>query len=219
MGPATRDFGRGRGGETGASPQRAVTVEPTKASPKRPVARRVFTKRAHPIFQTGSRHDKSELPCLADTLSDTRPGQNAQKRHAITGELGTQSPTVRQSVRWPTNPMGACRSCGWGSPHDDHPARASWDWLNRTNCWNACFRLRRTSWFSVLTQPTQPPENRWADVLATFSFSLGSIAFPPASLISNFRRQGLLGCWSGLDDHCPRVWICRPVTFRGPAAV
>ncbi len=40
---------RGRGGETGASPQRAVTVEPTKASRKRPVARR-----APPNFQTGS---------------------------------------------------------------------------------------------------------------------------------------------------------------------
>ncbi len=45
-GPATRDFVRGRGGETGASPQRAVTVEPTKASRKRPVARRVFAGKA-----------------------------------------------------------------------------------------------------------------------------------------------------------------------------
>lgn len=46
MGPGTRDFGRGRGGETGASPSLAcgMTVEPTKASPKRPVARRVLTK-------------------------------------------------------------------------------------------------------------------------------------------------------------------------------
>ncbi len=44
--PATRDFVRGRGGETGASPQRAVTVEPTKASRKRPVARRVFAEKA-----------------------------------------------------------------------------------------------------------------------------------------------------------------------------
>ncbi len=45
-GPATRDFVRGRDGETGASPQRAVTVEPTKASRKRPVARRVFAGKA-----------------------------------------------------------------------------------------------------------------------------------------------------------------------------
>ncbi len=44
--PATRDFVRGRGGETGASPQRAVTLEPTKASRKRPVARRVFAEKA-----------------------------------------------------------------------------------------------------------------------------------------------------------------------------
>ncbi len=45
-GPATRDFVRGRDGETGASPQRAVTFEPTKASRKRPVARRVFAGKA-----------------------------------------------------------------------------------------------------------------------------------------------------------------------------
>ena len=38
MGPATKDFGRGRGGETEAPLQPAVTVEPTKASPKRPIA-------------------------------------------------------------------------------------------------------------------------------------------------------------------------------------
>ncbi|MFN0068620.1 MAG: hypothetical protein ACKVYV_13405, partial [Limisphaerales bacterium] len=30
-GPAARDFGRGQGGEAGASPQRAVTAEPTPA--------------------------------------------------------------------------------------------------------------------------------------------------------------------------------------------
>lgn len=45
-GPATREFARGRGGETGASPQRAVTVEPTKAAGKRLVARRAGTPRA-----------------------------------------------------------------------------------------------------------------------------------------------------------------------------
>ena len=50
MGPAARDFGAGRGGEIRASPQRAVRIEPTKASAKRPAAlvssRRVAPKPA-----------------------------------------------------------------------------------------------------------------------------------------------------------------------------
>ena len=45
-GPAARDFGCGQGGEAGASPQRAVTVEPTPAAGKRPAARRVFSEKA-----------------------------------------------------------------------------------------------------------------------------------------------------------------------------
>ena len=45
-GPAARDFGRGRGGEAGASPQRAVTAEPTKAAAKRTAALRVFAEKA-----------------------------------------------------------------------------------------------------------------------------------------------------------------------------
>jgi hypothetical protein len=44
-GPAARDFGRGQGGETGASPLRAVTVEPTRDPGKRTAARRVFPKK------------------------------------------------------------------------------------------------------------------------------------------------------------------------------
>src|SRR6266511_1524858 len=45
-GPAARDFDCGQGGETGASPQRAVTVEPTQATDKRPAAQRVFAEKA-----------------------------------------------------------------------------------------------------------------------------------------------------------------------------
>jgi len=45
-GAAARDFGRGQGGEVRASPQRAVSTEPTKATAKRPAARRVFAQRA-----------------------------------------------------------------------------------------------------------------------------------------------------------------------------
>jgi len=41
-GAAARDFGCGPGGEVGASPQRAVTTEPTLAQAKRPAARRVI---------------------------------------------------------------------------------------------------------------------------------------------------------------------------------
>ena len=43
-GAAARDFGCGQGGEVGASPQRAVTTEPTPATDKRPAARRVFAQ-------------------------------------------------------------------------------------------------------------------------------------------------------------------------------
>ena len=45
-GPAARNFGGGRGGEIRASPQRAVRIEPTKATGKRPAARRVFAEKA-----------------------------------------------------------------------------------------------------------------------------------------------------------------------------
>ena len=38
-GAAAKDFGWGQGGEVGASPQRAVTAEPTQAPDKRPAAR------------------------------------------------------------------------------------------------------------------------------------------------------------------------------------
>src|SRR5713226_4437461 len=45
-GAAARDLGCGQGGEVEASPQRAVTTEPTPATDKRPAARRVFGEKA-----------------------------------------------------------------------------------------------------------------------------------------------------------------------------
>src|SRR5882724_12751801 len=45
-GPAARDFGCGQGGEAGASPQSAVTAEPTQAAGKSAAARRVFGEKA-----------------------------------------------------------------------------------------------------------------------------------------------------------------------------
>jgi hypothetical protein len=45
-GAAARDFGCGQGGEVRASPQRAVRTEPTRATDKRPAARRVFAPEA-----------------------------------------------------------------------------------------------------------------------------------------------------------------------------
>lgn len=45
-GPAAADFGRGQGGELRASPQRAVSNEPTPATAKRRAARRVFAQKA-----------------------------------------------------------------------------------------------------------------------------------------------------------------------------
>jgi len=62
MGDAARDFACGQGGEVGASPQRAVTTEPTPATGKRPAARRVFGENnSHCSFQTGSQGNKSRL--------------------------------------------------------------------------------------------------------------------------------------------------------------
>ncbi len=46
-GPAVRDFGAGQGGETGASPQRAVMVEPTQASAKSPRRPEGFRGQGH----------------------------------------------------------------------------------------------------------------------------------------------------------------------------
>jgi hypothetical protein len=46
-GPAAREFGGGQGGEAGASPNRAATAESTRATGKRPAARRVFSETAH----------------------------------------------------------------------------------------------------------------------------------------------------------------------------
>ena len=45
-GPAARGFGGGQGGEAGASPKRAATAESTRATGKRPAARRVFLETA-----------------------------------------------------------------------------------------------------------------------------------------------------------------------------
>jgi len=45
-GAAAGNFGFGQGGEGGASPQRAVTTEPTLDKDKRPAARRVFAEKA-----------------------------------------------------------------------------------------------------------------------------------------------------------------------------
>jgi len=43
---AAKDFGFGQGGESRASPQWAVTTEPTQPKVKRPAARRVFVQPA-----------------------------------------------------------------------------------------------------------------------------------------------------------------------------
>src|SRR5882757_7036553 len=62
MGDAARDFGRGQDGEVGASPQRAITTEPTPATGKRTAARRVFGENsAQCSFQIGSEGNKSRL--------------------------------------------------------------------------------------------------------------------------------------------------------------
>jgi len=79
-GPAARDFGCGQGGEPGASPQRAVTGEPTQATDKRPAARRVFAEKAV-WLRCSSVRDRCGYPpssCLA-----IRPFLRKQDSHGI----------------------------------------------------------------------------------------------------------------------------------------
>src|SRR5256885_15591599 len=84
-GPAARDFGGGGGlrraqssrGEVRASPQRAVRTEPTKATGKRPAARRVFAERTGWLrcFSVGDRWRVSSLvaPCHPVLSAKTGP--------------------------------------------------------------------------------------------------------------------------------------------------
>jgi len=78
-GAAAKDFGCGQGGEVGASPQRAVTTEPTPATDKRPAARRVFSKRPSGFVAPQSK---------------THQGYSPSSRLAIRPFAGKQHPRV-----------------------------------------------------------------------------------------------------------------------------
>src|SRR6266542_6221050 len=79
-GPAARDFDCGQGGETGASPQRAVTVEPTQATDERPAAQRVFAEKAGWLrcFSVGDRCGYPPSARLA-----IRPSPRKRDSHGI----------------------------------------------------------------------------------------------------------------------------------------
>ena len=85
-GPAARDFGTGRGGETRASPQRAVRVEPTKASAKRPAARRVFEQRAGSL-RCSSVRDHWRVSSL---LAPRDPALSSKTGSPLTFQTGSQ---------------------------------------------------------------------------------------------------------------------------------
>jgi len=84
-GPAARDFGRGRGGEAGASPQRAVTAEPTKAAAKRPAALRVFGEKAF-WLRCFSLTDRQRVCSLVACLR--APHRQAPRQNAFSAKTG-----------------------------------------------------------------------------------------------------------------------------------
>ena len=128
-----------------------------------------------------------------------------------------QVPTIS---RWPTSRHG-CRPKLWAGIVARRPSRPRQPGLAQQNQRLECLLPTETNPPVLRRHPTSPATTRKPlgrcprDVLVLTPFH----GVPPASLIANSRRQALVGCFSGLDNHGPRVWICRPVTFRGPAAV
>ena len=106
-GPARRDFGGGQGGEAGASPERAVTAEPTPATGKRPVARRVFEERAR------------WLRCSSVTGPLGTCFLVAPRHRALSSKTGPLG-VLNQALRFPGRSWGRCAGVGvWAdSPND-----------------------------------------------------------------------------------------------------
>src|SRR4029079_7308607 len=95
-GPAARDFGCGQGGEAGASPQRAVTAEPTKATGKRPAARRVFEEKAG-WLRCSSVGDRCGYP--PSSRLAIRPFPRKQDSHGIFRQALSLRPDSKQGSR------------------------------------------------------------------------------------------------------------------------
>src|SRR5579859_6628236 len=92
-GAAARDFGCGQGGEVGASPQRAVTTEPTPATGKRPAARRVFEGKASGFVAPQSKFHEGYSP--SSRLALRLSFENSAPRNFKTG-----SGPIRSSTRF-----------------------------------------------------------------------------------------------------------------------
>ena len=105
-GPAARDFGCGQGGEAGASPERAVTAEPTPAAGKRPAARRVFAEKAG-WLRCSSVEDP---PGIFSFVAPCHPAFSAK-----TGPLGI----FRQALIRIFNPNGIVSESRWDSLQPD----------------------------------------------------------------------------------------------------
>ena len=69
---ATKDFGGGPGGEAGVSRQRAVPAEPTRATGKRPAARRVFLEQEPAEFSDRRQVNYAKATRLTD-CSESQP--------------------------------------------------------------------------------------------------------------------------------------------------
>jgi hypothetical protein len=121
-GAATRDLvPQSRDGEAGASPQRAVTAEPTQAPGKRPVARRVFAERAA-WLRCSSVTDRSRVLASAARTSLVTPRHSALStktapfrifRRALRGRDPTLKPGRKCECR--NRPM-SCRDAGVTAP-------------------------------------------------------------------------------------------------------
>ena len=91
-GPAAREFGGGKGGEAGASPKRAATAESTRATGKRPAARRVFSETAHCLrcssLTDPSGYAPSSRLAIEPFLRKQGPSEFSDRLSASTGTSG-----------------------------------------------------------------------------------------------------------------------------------
>ena len=99
-GAAAKDFGCGQGGEVGASPQRAVTTEPTRVTGKRPAARRVFSKRPSGFVAPQSKIHEGDSPSSRLAIRPFAGKQHSRVdfKQALTRILHSSTETERSPM-------------------------------------------------------------------------------------------------------------------------
>ena len=114
-GASAGNFGFGQGGEGGASPQRAVTTEPTLDKDKKPAARRVFAEKA-----VWLRYSSVEDPPRVFSFVASRQSAFSQK----TAPFGILRQALRSRLRVhakpclpPSNPDFTRFSAAGDKPH------------------------------------------------------------------------------------------------------